>query len=493
MVSEFDKESVNETELFSESNSSDSGNVDDIVTVLRDVSDFNDVKGYDPARTIITISYEDNELIESLNILGFFYILVGNDDTAINDLKNNILKNIDGLYNIEVSNYKYKSVLKQEGLLTAVEQFDSLLTAISKMDKNEFVRVARYSIKNLNCTADKMKQLIKLTEDNNTYETQFNKVKNDNLELRQKISYLELKADKLSKATEALTKIPELQDKIKESDDTIQNLYTEIANLKALNGSKVSDANEIINLKEKIAHLEAYNEELQIKNSEYEKELNKSLNVTDTNKDLIIQELREQIKLLKSNSNSETNINDYLPILTPDKLVLNNVSRLIYLKEIGDFAYIDCVLEYLSFICRKRTDYLVIVLDRESNEFHNKLYDSLGYLNDDSLIHVVTDLNLTTLKHIGIQSAKYIVVIDRLCVDKLAVIDYIGLDTLFLVNTPDEISDYKLDVGKCVVSYSTGDNVAYSVDISTETRQEARMKRMTTMRKNQFFKYLYSK
>ena len=102
-------------------------------------------------------------------------------------------------------------------------------------------------------------------------------------------------------------------------------------------------------------------------------------------------------------------------------------------------------------------------------------------------------MNLTTLKHIGIQSAKYIVVIDRLCVDKLAVIDYIGLDTLFLVNTPDEISDYKLDVGKCVVSYSTGDNVAYSVDISTETRQEARMKRMTTMRKNQFFKYLYSK
>lgn len=475
--------------------SKSSKDLDSIFKVIYHPEDVNAVKGLDPARTIIVMEY-NSELIEAFRLVGFFYIVIcdkGNEDSIadnLDTLKSNLSKHIDELYEIDTSNFKYKQVLEQEGLGTAVEQFDSLINSISTMNKEAFVQVAKYSIKNLIKTRDKMKRLINLINDDEYYETKYNKVKLEVIDLKKNISALEIKNSKLSKATETLTAIPELQEQLRESEKTIQDLYSEISALKATNGSKSSDLAEITNLKGEIAQLKSQLQELTVKNDEYKKELSKSSNTADTNKDIIIQELRNQIKQMTSNKVKNTeNIADLLPILIPDKLVLNNATKFVYLKEISEFIYLDCIMEYLRYTSLKRSNMCVIILDTCTNEFHNKMYNSLGYFEDGSPIHIVSDLNLITIKHFGIQSCSTIIIIDRLGLDKLAVMDYAGLETYFLVNYPEEVTDYKLDASKCVGSFNS-DDIAYSLIIPENALNSNRKIRMFNLRDTKFIKRL---
>lgn len=182
-------------------------------------------------------------------------------------------------------------------------------------------------------------------------------------------------------------------------------------------------------------------------------------------KDRIIRSLKQEVYDLKNMTYIEQ-LTKQLPAIT------NNVNMdaelILYLKQIRPTIYINSAVFFLErYIERininKQREFLIIILDPLQSQFDILKYKKRGWAinnlpNTKSRVVVTNDVSLAFLRdQLHIDKYQLIVVFDRLGVT-VDTIDTKVVQRFYLINTPNDIQDYKLDAARCIGFYTPIEN-----------------------------------
>jgi hypothetical protein len=202
-------------------------------------------------------------------------------------------------------------------------------------------------------------------------------------------------------------------------------------------------------------------------------ELNKKLfskkdTPADTHKDEEIELLKTALRESQGKSNSDVS-ETMLPCI--DDTVYIKAKKIIYIKEIQPCVYMTTLLKWMMLYASKlaskadeNSQLLILIYDRLENAYTMKKYTK----NNISINTVPTNHAVVTNKldksflinTLKIEQYGYIFVIDRLGFNRNAV-NRSDMYDYYLINSPSDLTDFKLKPEKCVAFYNSEGKIPY--------------------------------
>ncbi len=173
-------------------------------------------------------------------------------------------------------------------------------------------------------------------------------------------------------------------------------------------------------------------------------------------KDSIILQLRQSLNQAQTMSWADVMLKR-LPAITNS--VSLQAKKILYIKEVKPTVYINSLVYWMQVYLKQRLDsnktFLIVIFDQLTDQFMCTKYTNRGWaLNGppkaNSKVVVTNEVSLEFLKGtLNIQYYDYIIVVDRfhLLTD---VIDTPVTERFYLINTPNDIVDFKLDPDRCI-------------------------------------------
>lgn len=175
-------------------------------------------------------------------------------------------------------------------------------------------------------------------------------------------------------------------------------------------------------------------------------------------KDQLILRLREELAAAQSVTWDATMLKR-IPAVT--KSVSLQAKKILYFKEIRPAVYVNSLIFWLDVFLKKSItephgkSYLILVFDQLVDQYTCQKYSKRnwalnGQPNANTSVVVTNEVSLDFLKGtLNIQAYDFLIVIDRfhLFAD---VFDTPTTERFYLINTPNDIVDFKLDPNRCI-------------------------------------------
>lgn len=430
------------------------------IKIVTSPSGLEELQEYDPTTTIILGG--DIELYKSC---GFYYSFSSLDEEKANEFAKQIQA-----AGIQESYELHKAMYNEEVIRAGKEQFGdtasslfALLKAFKDCDYKAIETIIAYGLDSMYEDVKSLTQIMNTAEADSTWEIKYQHLKKEHQKLVIDFNSAARELSEYRKRPDASADIALLQDRLEELQGKNADLVKKLADAKSKIDTMVS-REEYDEVKSKFDVVEAqaneYARQLEEKSAVgVAKETSEFADPADKE---IIHTLRERIELLEQGGGKD--IDEMLPIID-DKFVLNAKSNnILYIKDIKTVSFVGTLIEYFTVkvrsAVRKGMNAILIVYDN-LNGLSSVKYRKYGYTINEAPedvskpIIVTNNLTKNFLRdELNISSYELVIIIDRLGTPKF-VLDRKDVKPLYLVNTPNDITDYSLDPKRCIAYYDS--------------------------------------
>lgn len=455
-----------------------------------------ELQSYDPTMTIILGG--DTELYKSC---GFYYSFSSLDEEKANEFANQILAlGVSESYELHKAMYNEEIIRSGKAKYgdTASSLF-ALLKAFKDNDYRTIEDIITYGLDSMYENVKNLTTIMQTTEGDSTWEIKYQRLKKEHQKLVISYNNAAMELSNLRKLPDPSADKALLQDRVEELQDKNAELVKKLSDVSIKLGNAVTKEkyDEAMSRLD-IAEVQVKELVKQLKeHSTVAKETSEFIDTADKD---IIRTLRERIEELEQSGGKS--IDEMLPIID-DRFVLNAKSNnIIYIKDIKTVSFVGTLIEYFKVRVRSANRAgkpAILIIYDNLNGLSTVKYKKYGYsVNEadlDSTNPIIVTNNLTKnflRDELNISSYELVIIIDRLGTPKF-VLDRKDVKPLYLINTPNDITDYSLDPKRCIAYYdSNGEcfaDVIPSSDYAFFDKKTRMAKLVSESKFNKLFKF----
>lgn len=470
--------------------------LDRVLVLLYDAMplDF-DIQGLDPTITYIITEKSRTQMQEYLS-KGFYCITTGVEYTDLTyDLIYEFL-----LTDYETNGQIYKAGRLHELYQNRLELFDSIMTILVSLrnrDASTFYQTVKYNLNSAIDGLNDIKNVIDFSKDMTGIQGKFQALEQKIMELTENAKTANPEALRL-----AQSKLQQLQlelDKKRQEIEILQSDNRELSDKVTTLTAASSDVVPAAKYNQLYADKQLADSQLGVLRAEkasLEQRLSAVNDVTTSaqptdafSNNAMIESLKTELELTKSVSPAEK-VYGMLPIIT-DSIMLKT-PYVLQLKEVKTSIYVNSLVKYTALLLKsalirdRGQAPLIIIFDNLMDQFRIQKYKKHGYAintapNAPNFVVVTNDLSLLFLKEtLRIQKYDFVMIIDRLgSIRNVAKSEKVV--TYYLIDSPEDITDFKLDPQACIGFYANDGSCKYFTEPSPDTallRGERRLSRI---------------
>lgn len=459
--------------------------------VLKEPASLEEVLEYNPTKTLIFGG--ETEVYKSV---GFYYSFPMSDN--VEDVIKEYTQKLEAVglvacYETHGAMY-HEEVLRsnREEVGNANVALLTLLTSLDKRDFKAVEEVLKYNFDTLISAAKDLQSVYTTLDNDKTWEIKA-------IQAKQKYKELVIK---YNEAVQELTELRKTSGTgrelvmLKEEFNELNTKYAEATN-------QLAEAQASMKSMHTHAEFEALQEKLEIAEEQLKNAQHKNQETSlfedkpDRNKDELIAVLKKQ--LAEAQQSNGANYDEALPIIT--SALHLNASNIITLKEIKRAPYMVSLLKWLMMAAvskravQLKIRTLIIVYDNLTDLNKVKYQKASFAINEapapGTPVVVTSNLSQTFLRNVlSISSYNKVIIVDRLGAFKL-VTERTDSKNYYLIDSPSDIEDYKLDAKKCIAYYNSNGICAADILPSGDLATQDKRNRVYGFTQNVNFKKLF--
>ena len=459
-------------------------NLDRVLVLMFDGSPLDvDIHGVDPRITYIITNRRREQMAEYLDE-GFYCVAFG---VEYADLTYDMIYEFL-LTDYELNSQMYKSSRLHDLYKNKLSLFDAIMTilvSIRNRDAASLTSAVKYNLEDAISGLNDIRNIIEFSQDMTGIQGKFQALEAKVKELTENAKTANPEAMEMAQAS--IQQLQSALDKKQQEIDILtsdnKDLSDKVNSLQAA-GSDVVPASKFNQL---MADKQLVDQQLAVARTE-KASLEQRLAAVDKvaavstptdafGQAALIESLKQELELTKKVSPAEK-VMGMLPIIT-DQLALKT-PYVLQLKEIKPAVYMNSLIRWTvlmlksGFVRSKGKAPLILVFDNLMDQFRINKYQKHGFAinsvpNPPNFVVVTNDLSILFLKEVlKIQKYDFVMVIDRLGALR-SVANSDKTLTYYLIDSPEDISDFSLDPQACIGFYKNDGSCKYFTEPSPDT------------------------